>query len=462
MNVAPAPTPAELARRFPKSFRFGVADSDLQVIGEDACLREEQSQPTMWGWFATQSGKVHGQASPGPGVDRYHRWEEDADLIAALGFRHYRTSISWARLMREDNSVNRAARDWYVRYFRALRERGIRVYATLYHWELPLRYSLVGGWKNRATVDDFVLHARASVEELGEYVDEFFILNEPWCSAHNSFYTGTHAPGEANLRNALIAAHHLLLAQARAFEAIREIAPAAPVGTVINYEPAFPRSETPEDLRAAQLAHEFFNGWFLDPLFLGHYPEAISRVYADSMPQFSQADLDAIRIGPQLHALGINYYLGKVIADTPESPLLYEPVRLPGESQNALGWSVCVPPVYPEGLRLGLRQIHETYGPHGLPPLAITENGYAGEDAGRVAYFGEHLRQLAAALDDGLRVSAYFAWTLMDNYEWAEGYREESRFGLVGVDREDMTRAPKPSAHWFRDLLAAHGSSRPA
>lgn len=465
MAAPDSPTPAQLAASFPESFRFGVADSDLQVIGEDACLKEESSQPSMWRWFATSSGKVHHNESPDIGVDRYHRWEEDADLIAALGFRHYRTSISWARLIDDRGQVNPAARDWYARYFKALHERGIRIYATLYHWELPQRFSDVGGWKNRATADEFVTHATAAVRELGEFVDEFFILNEPWCSAHNSFYTGTHAPGESNLRDALVAAHHLLLAQAQAFEEIRAIAPEAKVGTVVNYEPAFPYTDQPDDIRAARLADQFFNGWFLDPLFLGRYPAEIAAVYGASMPEFSDADLRAIRIGDRLDVLGINYYLGKVIRDYPESPLPYEPVNLPGESVNGLGWSICVPPVYPEGLRLGLRQIHERYHKHGLPPMYITENGYAGHtppvdgrinDQDRIAYFREHLRQLAAAIGDGVNLDAYFAWTLMDNYEWAEGYRDKSRFGIVHVSRPDLVRTPKASAHWFRELLAAH------
>lgn len=469
MNQQPPESAAELAVQFPDSFRFGIADADLQVIGEDACVQEEGSQPTMWGQFAKEAGKTHDGGTPALSVDRYHRFEEDGRLIDRLGFRHYRTSVSWARILRKDGSRNDKAIAWYRTYFEQLRSWGIKIYVTLYHWELPHNLHLDGGWKNRRTADLFVKHAEAVVEELDDLIEEYFILNEPWCSAHNSYYTGIHAPGETSLRDTLVAAHHLLLAQAQAFRAMKQLRPEARIGTVVNIEPAFPDTDSVEDHHAALLAHQFFNAWFLDPIFKGHYPKEIQEVYADQMPEFSNEDLEAIRIGPELHSLGINYYQGKMVRSVPSSPLRYEGVRREGEQTNGLGWSVFVPPVYPQACYEALRKIHHHYQDHGLPPLYITENGYAGqsgqntgdtvEDPLRVAYFQKHLTQILRAQQAGIPITAYFAWTLMDNFEWAEGYRPESRFGIVHVDFKTLQRTPKASARFFQDLLNHRKSS---
>ncbi|MDP0490222.1 MAG: family 1 glycosylhydrolase [Verrucomicrobiota bacterium JB023] len=450
----------------PEGFLLGIADSDLQVIGEDHCLEKEGSQRTMWYRFAEQSGRVFQDATPGVGVDRYHRWEEDAELIAHLGFRHYRTSLSWSRILTEEGEINAKAVAWYRRYFEALRAKGIKVYATLYHWELPDYLSQRGGWKNRATAEAFVQHAEACTRELGDLVEEIFILNEPWCAAHNSYFHGTHAPGEGNLRDTLIASHHLLLAQAMAFERIKEIAPSLPVGTVLNVEPSFPATDENKDFTAARLADQFFNGWFLDPIYRGQYPEELADRYGAKMPDFSSEDMSRIQIGASLSTMGLNYYTSKNVQGCDFSPLGYIPAREIDEEINGLGWSVFVPPVYPPGLQLGLIDFHRRYEKDGMNRIMITENGFAGhgtrdgsieplDDPRRIRYHQEHLKQILAAREAGVPVEGYFAWTLLDNYEWAEGYRPESCFGLVHVDRQSLARTLKASAKWFQRLNQA-------
>ncbi len=451
------------AERLPNDFIIGVGDSDLQVVGEKFSRKEEDSQATMWRQYARESGRVYRNDTPDRAVDRFHRWEEDVDLITSLGFKHYRTSVSWSRLLNKDQSVNQDALEWYQKLFRRLRGNGIRIYATLYHWELPAHIHEEGGWKNRSTAQAFCEHARIAVTELGEWMDEVFILNEPWCSSHNSYFLGHHAPGEGNLRDSLLAAHHLLLAQGIATATIREVVPDLPVGTVYNIEPAFAYTETDDDRFAAQLANEFFNDWFFQPLYEGTYPEALREQYGAKCPVFDPEDMEMIRVGDQLATMGINYYQSKVVRRCFENALGYLPVRLPHEETNELGWSVSVPPIYPEGLRIGLERLHQRYSEHGLTRMLVTENGYAGsgndapnspvlDDPLRIQFHENHLHQVMSAREGGVPVDGYFAWTLLDNYEWAEGYRPEARFGLVHVDRDTLDRAPKASAEWFKGL----------
>ncbi len=451
-----------ISMEFPSSFFFGVADADLQVIGEDNTIREEQSEKTMWYDFAEHSGKCHNNDSPAIGIDRYHKWNDDIELMKHLGVRHYRTSISMSRILHKDGSVNTKAVAWYRNYFAALQKAGIHIYATLYHWELPYYLHETGGWKNPKTVDVFVRHATSVANELGEYIDEYFILNEPWCASLLSYHLGIHAPGETNVAGALLAAHHLLLAQGRAYQAIRRVQPNANISTVVNTETAYPYSVDPKDVIAATRSDGYFNRWFLDPLFLGSYPDDMVELYGSAMPHISAADMKEIHIGKDLHTLGINYYCGRLIRYDAHAELGYTAVLLPNGPTNDLGWPICVPPVYPEGFFDMLTQIWNSYSTHGLRHMYITENGMALRsdtasspiaDTRRIEYVREHLRQVHKAIEAGVPVDGYFAWTFMDNYEWAEGYRPDSCFGMVYVDRQTLERSPKQSALWYSEVI---------
>ncbi|MFO0807672.1 MAG: family 1 glycosylhydrolase [Gemmataceae bacterium] len=447
--------------RFPPDFRFGVADADLQVVGEDDPRAEEDSLPTMWDAFA----RGRGLTPPGAGVGRYHRFADDIALMRSLGVTHYRTSVSMSRLLTASGDVNAKAVAWYRRYFGLLREGGVRVYATLYHWELPQFLAERGGWANRETVDWFVRHAGHAVRELGDLIDEYYLVNEPWCVTMLGHYRGLHAPGERDLRSALLAAHHVLLAVGLGLRAVHDIAPDAQVGTVFNAEAYTAASANPDDVRARDLADGHFNRWFMDPIYMGRYPDDMVEAYRDHLPNFRDDDLAAMRVGDRLHAFGLNYYSGVVVRHDPASPLGYATADPPGRLTNDLGWPVAVPPAYPDGLLDVLTQIWHSYRAHGLRRIDVTENGFAQaephDDARRIFYLREHLRQVHAAIRRGVPVAAYFAWTLLDNYEWQEGYRPEARFGLVHVDRATLARTPKASAAWFTQVVAARGLEAP-
>ena len=450
----------------PLPLKLGVADADLQVIGEDYTIAEEGSEPTMWRTFTEERGIP----TPGVGIARYHHWREDIALMARMGVQHYRTSVSMARTLTRDGGVNGRAIEWYKRYFGALKERGISVCATLYHWELPQYLSSLGGWTRRETATALQRHAQVVVEHLGEFIEEYFILNEPWCSSMLSYYEGIHAPGKQhrddreNLKAGILAAHHLLLGQGLAYNAIREYAPHAKISTVLNFEPAYAASASPEDVLAARIRDGYYNAWFLDPIFTGSYPEFMVKHYGeDAMPPDYERDMDLIKVGDKLHALGVNYYRGSLYRAA-EGDLRSEQVLVKGGPTNGLGWPIYQPPHYPEGLYDLLQQIYFGYRAFGLERMYVTENGMAlatpwdGEaevvdDEPRVQYYREHIRQLHKALLRGIPVEGYFAWTLMDNFEWSEGYKPESAFGLVHVDRETMRRVPKKSALWYSELL---------
>ena len=451
--------------QFPESFLFGIADADLQVIGEDFTQKEENSLPTIWNYFSRNSKKVYKNQTPGLGIDRYHHWKKDIEIMKKMGVKHYRTSISMSRILKENSDVNKKAIQWYADYFKALKAAGITIYATLYHWELPQYIQEKGGWKERTTIDYFTQHTKYVAKYLGEYITEYFLINEPWCASILSYALGIHAPGETNLKHALLASHNLLLAIAASFEAIREIDSDAKISTVFNLEPTYAASLNEKDLIARTYGDGYFNRWFTDPIYLGKYPEEMVAFYADNMPQIGKADMDAIKIGTKLHAFGLNYYCGKTVKYDSNNLFKFQPVYVQQGDKNDLGWPIFTPPYYPEGLYDMIRQTYFTYKTHGLKRIYITENGMALKselkdetinDQKRINYYREHLRQVHKACLSGIPIEAYFAWTLMDNYEWAEGYRPESAFGLIHVDHQSMKRIWKKSAHWYKDVIKTH------
>lgn len=450
---------------FPKDFKFGVADADLQVIGEDNTRKEEGSARTIWDEFALTSGKVKQNATPGEGIDRFHKWEEDIEIMKKMGVKNYRTSISMSRTLTESGEVNTKAIEWYRNYFKALKNEGILIYATLYHWELPQHLQEKGGWETEIAGEYFLKHAKAVADNLGEFIEEYFILNEPWCTSLLSNFQGWHAPGKTDLKTALLVAHNLLLAQGRVFELLRSISQTSKISTVFNTEPSYAVSTDPKDILAAKYADGSFNRWFFDAIYKGVYPEDMVELYGENMPVVTPEDMKTIQIGSKLHAIGINYYRGNMVRYNPEKELKYDEYILkPGSKTNGLGWAIFEPPLYPEGLYDILNQTYNAYRDYGLKRMYVAENGTAWKDEwdgtsevvadpDRVLYYKEHIGQVYKALVHGVPVEGYFAWTYMDNYEWAEGYRPESRFGMIYVDRPSMKRIWKESAHWYTKLL---------
>ncbi|HRN70907.1 MAG TPA: family 1 glycosylhydrolase [Candidatus Woesebacteria bacterium] len=453
--------------QFPKTFIFGLADADLQVIGEQNTLKEEQSEPTAWTDFAKNSGKVYQNHTPEEGIDRYHKWEEDIEHLKKMGIKHYRTSVSLSRILKQDGSVNEKAIAWYRTYFEALRNADIKVYVSLYHWEMPKFLQDKGGWLNRDTIEFLKKHTEIVVKELGSYIEEYFLFNEPRMDTFYSYYEGGHQPGLFDLKKALLAAHHTLVAQAEMFEVLKKLDPKAKVSTVVNLVYHYAATTNDNDRLAANYANAHHNHWFLDPLFKGTYPQEILDLIEKDMPEVKQEDMAKMKFGHKLYSLGFNYYSSEYVKYNENEDFKFEYVDVRGCLTNDLNWPVALPPAYPEGLYDCLTWLYNTYKNDGLRNIYITENGFCQytpwdgtseivEDNRRIYYLREHLKLINKAIIAGVPITAYFEWTFMDNFEWGAGYKPESSFGLIYVDRSTMKRIWKRSAYWYADLIKSY------
>ncbi|WP_019586716.1 GH1 family beta-glucosidase [Deinococcus apachensis] len=426
---------------FPENFVFGVATSSYQIEG---ATREDGRGPSIWDTFCREPGRILDGTNGDVACDHYHRWAEDLDLMKSLGADAYRFSIAWPRIQPEGRgAVNPRGLDFYDRLVDGMLERGLKPYATLYHWDLPQTLQDAGGWANRDTAHRFAEYARLVAERLGDRVTSYATLNEPWCSSILSYQIGEHAPGLRNRRLALAAAHHLLLGHGEAVSAMREVVGNAELGIVLNLQPTYPASDRAEDVAAAHHADGTFNRWFLDPLLKGEYPDDIWAAYGADVPEVRGGDLACV--ARPLDFMGVNYYSRGVNSANGS-------VRPADSAYTHMGWEV-----YPQGLTDLLVRLKEDYA---VPPLFITENGaaYPDEPNGdrvhdpeRVRYFESHLEAVARAAQHGVDVRGYFAWSLMDNFEWAWGYSR--RFGLVYVDYASQRRVLKDSALWYQGLL---------
>lgn len=441
------PTPDTLSgtlRRtdFPAGFTFGVATSSYQIEG---AAQEGGRGPSIWDTFCREPGRIRDRSNGDVACDHYHRWEADLDLIAALGVDAYRFSVAWPRVQPGGSGpVNAAGLDFYERLTDGLLARGVEPHVTLYHWDLPQPLQDAGGWTNRDVAHRFAEYSAAVAERLGDRVKSYATLNEPWCSSILSYEIGEHAPGLKDRRLALAAAHGLLLGHGLALPEIRRHAPGAQAGVVLNLGPQMPASDRPEDVAAAWLSDGRLNRWFLDPLLRGEYPADVWEACGADVPEVQGGDL-ALTSAP-LDFLGINYYTRGVVGASGGGIPAGAPV-------TDMGWEI-----HPQGLTALLTRLKADYP--SLPPVVITENGAAFadelrdgrvQDAGRVQYLQTHLEALRGAIEAGVDVRGYFAWSLMDNFEWAYGY--EKRFGLVYVDYPTQTRVLKDSAHWYREFL---------
>jgi beta-glucosidase len=371
----------------------------------------------------------------------------------------YRFSIAWARVLPEGTgAVNRAGLGFYDRLVDALLEHGIRPCVTLYHWDLPAALADRGGWANREIVDWFAEYARVVFEALGDRVPMWTTLNEPWVVTDAGYLHGVHAPGHRDLFETPRASHHLLLAHAAAVEVYRAIAKQK-IGIVLNIEPKDAASDSAEDLAATRRADAYMNRQYLDPLFLGQYPDELPEMYGEAWPQFPSADL--ARIQAPIDFLGINYYTRAVVRHD-EGALLTRASAVPQRqsTRSEMGWEV-----HPASLTRLFVWIHERYG---SVPMYVTENGASFydppvahgesvEDPLRVDYYRRHLRAVHDAMQAGVDVRGYFAWSLLDNFEWGLGYAR--RFGIVHVDFATQKRTPKASAHFYRDVIRTQGAS---
>jgi len=447
------------SRRFPKGFRWGASTSALQVEGATAAEGRGES---IWERFAARPGAIEDGSTPAVACDHYHRFREDVGRMAELGLTAYRFSIAWPRVVPEGTgAVNAKGLDFYDRLVDALLEHGIAPYATLYHWDLPQALQDRGGWADRAIVPAFVEYTRAVTERLGDRVGSWSTINEPWCIAVLGHEEGKQAPGLSDPPTGLAVAHHLLLAHGEAVPVIRTNAPEAEAGIVLNLVPAEPAEDTGAARNAVRWFDGFFNRWFLDPLLRGRYPEdaVADRVQCEhlppsGMPFAQEGDLDVI--SRPIDFLGVNYY-SRAVFDADENG---EPVGVTvgtPERRNDMGWED-----FPPGLHRILVRLHREYD---VARIYVTENGGAWSDApdadGRVRdhrkihYLHGHLHAALDAIDEGVPLKGYFAWSLLDNWEWAHGY--PMRFGFYWIDYETQRRVAKNSALWYRDVIAHHG-----
>jgi beta-glucosidase len=430
---------------FPTGFRFGVAMASYQIEG---AVSEDGRGPSIWDTFCRRPGAVAGGDTGDVACDHYHRWREDLDLMASLGVESYRFSIAWPRVQPDGRgALNRPGVDFYRRLAEGLRERGIEPVATLYHWDLPQARQAAGGWAVRDTAERFGEYAVLMADELGDVVDSWITHNEPWVVAFLGHAEGIKAPGIRDWPTALRVSHHLLLSHGLALPALRET---APVGITLNLAPA--RSDDPA---AALRMDGYMNRWFLDPLLRGRYPEDMVEHYARRYGPFDVVrDGDLKVISAPIDFLGVNYYSPqRVRSDPARQPLELGRVN-PVPPTTAMGWEIDA-----DGLHELLVRLRRDYGD---VPIYITENGAAFEDGPvvngtvedprRVEYLALHLDALGRAVADGVDVRRYFAWSMLDNFEWEHGYAK--RFGLVYVDFSTQRRVPKRSGLWYRDFIA--------
>jgi beta-glucosidase len=445
--------------RFPEGFLWGASTAAYQIEG---AVAEDGRGPSIWDTFCHTPGRTKDGDTGDVAADHYHRWAEDVRLLADLGVNAYRFSVAWPRVQPSGSGpVNTSGLDFYDRLVDGLAQHGIAALPTLYHWDLPQVLENDGGWVNRETAYRFADYAALVADRLGDRVKSWITLNEPFVQMAFGYALGLHAPGRTLGVDALPVAHHQLLAHGLAAAQLRERG----LGVLIanNCTPVTPASDSDADAYAAEAYDVLHNRLFNDPLLLGRYPDLSILGFTGEPPFVQDGDLDLI--ATPLDGLGINYYnptiAGFAAPDSPNPPLLDGlPLTLhpiPDVPTTAFGW-----PVVPSGLTDLLTGLRTQYA-DALPPIYITENGCSTHDTpavdgtihdnARIDFLAAHLRALHDAMDAGVDVRGYLTWSLIDNFEWAEGYSQ--RFGLVRVDYETQRRIPKDSYHWLRGILAA-------
>jgi beta-glucosidase len=436
--------------QFPNHFLFGAATSSYQIEG---AANLDGRSPSIWDTFAHSAGRTKNGDTGDVACDHYHRYLEDTDLMQQLNLNAYRFSTSWSRVLPEGTGrINQAGIDFYSRLVDSLLERGIEPWLTLYHWDLPQALEDKGGWGARDTAFAFAEYAQTMATHLGDRVKNWFTHNEPWCTAFLGHQIGMFAPGKRDPALALQVAHHLLLSHGLAIPAIRNASSQAKVGAALNLWTVHPASESEADILAAKRYDGFSNRWFLDPMYRQSYPADMLELYGDFAPKIEAGDMEIIATPTDF--LGVNYYIRMVVANDSTNPYLGTKTVLPQESEYTdFNWEI-----YPDGLRECLERVQNEYNPKAL---YITENGACYDDdinaEGIVAdhkrqkYLEQHLEAARQARSNGAKLEGYFAWSLLDNFEWAEGYSR--RFGLVHVDFKTQKRTPKLSAHWYKNFL---------
>jgi beta-glucosidase len=440
---------SQLPKLFPSDFVWGAATASYQIEG---AANEDGRGESVWDRFCATPGKVRNGDNGAIACDFYHRYSDDIGLMRELGLDAFRFSIAWPRVLPEGRGrVNAAGLDFYDRLVDELLGNGIAPYVTLFHWDTPQVLDEAGGWPVRDIVDAFSEYVEAVSERLGDRVGHWITHNEPWVVSWVGHGWGHHAPGRESESDALATAHHLLLSHGRAVEILRRNSPNAQVGITLNLDNPYAMSESPDDVAAARWVDGLHNRWFLDPLFHGTYPEDMLEAWADLMPEVRDGDLDVI--STPIDFLGVNNYTSPLVA-ADDNGGRSQIVRRNDVDRTDMGWEVV-----PDGLQDLLLRLHHDYQP---AAIYVTENGAAyadvrGHDGSvndpeRQSYLESYLAGAARATAEGVPLRGYFAWSLLDNFEWAWGYWK--RFGLIYVDYATLERVPKGSFYWYRDFIA--------
>jgi beta-glucosidase len=438
---------------FPEGFLWGAATSAYQIEGSPLA---DGAGISNWHRFAHTPGAIANGDTGDIACDHYRRFEDDIKLMRELGLQAYRFSIAWHRIFPEGRGKpNPKGLDFYLRLTDALNAAGIEPFATLHHWDWPAALDDLGGWTNRDSARWFADYAHFMYRAMAGRVRAWTTLNEPWVIVHEGYVQGSHTPGLCSLAKAPLAAHNLLRGHALAVQAFRADGQGQ-IGLVVNLEPKYAATDKPEDTAAMARAHAYMNRQFLDPVFLGYYPDELAEIFGRDWPRFPEEDFQLIR--EPIDFLGLNYYSRSVVrADASAPPFYAARVHQKGE-HTEMDWEV-----FPEGLKTCLLWVKRRYGEI---PLYITENGAAFADPPpvegrladprRVEYLSSHLRAAHEAIREGANLKGYFAWSLLDNFEWAFGYSR--RFGLVHVDDATGTRTPKDSARFYRRVIESRGA----
>ena len=425
-------------------FTFGVATASFQIEGG-----ADNRLPCIWDTFCATPGKIADNSNGLVACDHYNNWAADIELIDSLGVDAYRLSISWPRVIKADGSLNPVGIKFYTDILDELARRDIKAFVTLYHWDLPQHLEDQGGWLNRNTAFEYAKYVDLVSEAFAERVYSYATLNEPFCSSYLGYEIGVHAPGIVGRGFGRKAAHHLLLGHGLAMQVLAKNSPNALNGIVLNFTPCYPVSQSDADLKATAFADDYINQWYMRPVMQGKYPDIIDQLPSEQRPDIHPGDMDII--AQPLDYLGVNFYTRLHYQASDDDFYDERPHQGP---LTDIGWEI-----YPQALTELLVSLNEKYT---LPPVYITENGAAMKDTiddgqvndlDRISYYQQHLTALHNATQQGVRIDGYFAWSLMDNFEWAEGYLK--RFGIVYVDYHTQQRTVKASGLAYSNLITS-------
>ncbi len=439
----------EAGRRFPNGFVWGAATSSYQIEG---AVTLDGRGESIWDRFCTVPGAIKDGSSGAVACDHYHHVDDDIALMQRLNLGAYRFSIAWPRVLPQGRgNVNMPGLDFYDRLVDLLLDAGIQPFPTLYHWDLPQVMEDEGGWPARATAEAFADYAEVVAGRLGDRVSDWMTLNEPFVVANHGYLTGEHAPGRTSLHDSLATSHHLLVGHAMAMERIRAASAGARVGIVVNFTPLTPIGSSPAAVDRQRIVNDIENRWYVDPIGGLGYPQYTVDRLGWAQAEIRDGDMELI--ARPIDALGVNFYTRQMVG-------AFGGEREGRGPETAMGWEI-----HPSTLGDLLRGLHAA---HRFPRYLITENGAAMPDADyvdgriidhdRLEYIAAHLGQVHQAMEDGVPVEGYFAWSLLDNFEWAHGYGP--KFGLVAVDPSTQRRTPKQSALWYAEV-ARSGAIQP-